>query len=440
MRQLRWQTSLLLLLTGWTARAQDLTLDQLVDRALKNNLSVQTARLDEAGTEARIREVKAGALPQVNLSGDYRRYAKIPGQVVPASIFGGPEGSYQTLAFGLPYNLSTTIQASQVLYNPSVGLGLKAARIGQDAASLQTLKTKEDVAYNVTATYYNLQATVQQMTFLRSNLESVDRLIRITELLRQNQLAQGIDVNRLQISRTTSATQIESVQANYNQLLNLLKYLTGTPQSDSLRVQVTLPESAPAPLHSQAETAGRTDLLLLDRQKLLNEIGQRNVRAGFIPTVAAYGVANSTFFGIGGENGILKNVPGYWFGLQLNWNLFDGLARKSRLQQQRIENGKITLQQQQVRESMAMEITNARNRFLVEQQNLAAGRDQVTLAEKVYGRAQLQFKEGMVSLTEIIQAENSLREAQNNYLNTLIRLRTAELDWKKATGTLVANS
>jgi hypothetical protein len=36
-----------------------LTLEQLIDKALVNNLSVQAARFDEAKTEARIAEVKA---------------------------------------------------------------------------------------------------------------------------------------------------------------------------------------------------------------------------------------------------------------------------------------------------------------------------------------------------------------------------------------------
>ena len=62
---------------------------------------------------------------------------------------------------------------------------------------------------------------------------------------------------------------------------------------------------------------------------------------------------------------------------------------------------------------------------------------QVALAEKVYTQTQLQFKEGTVDITDVVQAENSLRDAQNNYLTTLVNLRTAELDWKKATGSLV---
>lgn len=414
-----------------------LTLEQLIDKALVNNLSVQAARFDEAKTEARIAEVKAGALPSVGLTGDYKRYLKIPGQVVPGAVFGGPEGSYQVLAFGLPYNLSTSVQASQAIYNPSLTIGLKAAKTSREVSTLQTRQTKEDVAYNVAATYYNLQTTAQQMAFLRRNIVSSDRLIQITDLQRQNQLAKGVDVDRLRLSKIASETQIESLQANYNQLLNMLKYLTGTPQSEPLTVQTTIDETIPT-VTLDAPAINRTDLLLLDRQKALNSLDQQNIKAGFIPTVSAYGVANSTVYATGGEYSYIKNVPGYWLGLQLNWSVFDGFARKAKLTQKRLDNQKLDTQLQQTRESITMDITNAKNQLLVEQRNLTTNGAQVNLAEKIYSQTQLQFKEGTVSVSEVIQTEDELHNAQNNYLSTLVKFRTAELDWKKATGNLIA--
>ncbi len=424
-------------MSGFLAPAQDLTLEQLLDRAMHHNQQVQVARLEETKTDAYIREVKAGALPQINFSGDYKRYLKIPAQVIPASTFGGPEGQYQSLALGLPYNLSSTLQVQQSLYNPTLGIGLKAAKVSREVAGLQTLQTKEEVAYNVSSAYYNLQTVAQQMAFLRSNLAATDRLIQVTDLQYQNQLAQGIDVDRLRISRTQSQTQLASQRATYQELLSMLKYLTGIPQSDSIRVQVAIDENTAVPAALADPTVSRTDLLLLNRQKSLNELNQRNTKAGYLPTLSAYGTANSIFYGEDGENSVLKHAPGYWVGLQLNWSLFDGQARKSRLSQQKIESRQLALQTRQTQQSISMDVANARNSFVVQQTNLMASREQVALAEKVYTQSQLQFREGTTSLTEVTNAENALREAQNNYLTTLVSLRTAELNWKKATGTII---
>lgn len=418
------------------AHAQQYSLDQLLDLAMKNNYTVQTARLDESRVNAQLSEVKAGMLPTLNVSGDYKRYFKIPGQVVPASAFGGPEGQFTTLAFGLPYNLSTTAQLTQALYNPSLKYALKAASLNRELTSLSTTKTKEDVAYNVTDAYYSLVTVSQQLAFLDSNLISLDRLYKVSDLLYQNKLGQRVDVDRILINKTTTETQQATLKDNYNQLVNLLKYYAGIPQTDSIRIAISV-RDVTLPVYAEWDKARRTDVALLQKQKDLNELQDKNIRSGLIPTVNAYGVANMAFYAQGGENSTFQDVPGYWAGLQLNWNVFDGMARKAKRSQNFIDKEKLDVQLRQVREAIQMEENNARNKFGVEQRNINARRDQVALAEKVYRQIQLQFKEGTVSLTDVIQAENSMLDAQSNYLTSLVQLLKAELEWKKATGQLV---
>lgn len=427
---------LFVLLMTTRVHAQQYNLEQLVDLAMKNNYSIHSSMLDEAKTNAKIDEVKSNLLPSLIVTGDYKRYFKIPGQVVPASAFGGPEGSYSTLAFGLPYNLSTSAQVTQALFNPSVKYALKAADLNRDLTSLTTVKTREDIAYNVTDAYYNLVTVVQQMAFLDSNLISTDRLYKVTDLLYQNQLAQRVDKDRILINKTTTETQLKTWKNSYAQLVNLLKYYTGIPQTDSLRIDIQVKNVL---LPSQAEKSGvrRTDITLLERQKDLNLLQDKNLKSGYLPTVNAYGVANLTYFGKGGDNSVFKQVPGYWAGLQLNWNVFDGMARKAQRTQNRIDNDKLTVQMKQLEQSIEMEEINARDKFSVEQQNINAKNDQVALASRVYKQIQLQFKEGVVSLSDVIQSEQTLLDAQSNYLTSLVQLLQAELEWKKATGSLL---
>jgi outer membrane protein TolC len=428
--------ALLSLLTLGKLSAQEYSLPQLLELAMKNDFSIQSAKLEEKKTSAQIDEVKSALLPSVNVTGDYKRYFKIPGQVVPASAFGGPEGQYSTLAFGLPYNLSTTAQVTQNLYNPSVRYALKAANLSRELTSLSTVKTKEDVAYNVTDAYYNLVTIVQQMAFLDSNLISLDRMYKVSDLLYQNKLGQRIDVDRILINKTTTETQLATLKDNYSQLVNLLKYYTGTPQTEPLRIAVNV-SNVTLPVQSSDSETKRTDVALLQKQRDLNELQDKNIKSGFIPTVSAYGTANMSFYAKSGENSTFQDVPGYWAGLQLNWSVFDGLARRAKRSQNQIDNEKLNVQLRQVRESIAMEEANARNKFAVEQGNINAKKDQVALASKVYNQTQLQFKEGTVSLTDVIQAENSNLDAQSNYLTSLVQLLKAELEWKKATGSLI---
>ncbi|MDR6196015.1 TolC family protein [Siphonobacter sp. SORGH_AS_0500] len=417
--------------------AQQLSLEELTEKALTHNLDVRSSQLEQQITESRIKEVKSSALPQVNFAGDYKYYIKIPAQVIPLSAFGGPEGAYSAAAFGLPWNLGSTVQANQVIYNPGIMIGLKAAKVGREVSELQIRRTKEDIAYNVAVSYYNAQTLAQQVKFLEGNIEALDRSIRITDLQFQNQLGKGIDVDRLRLNKVSMQTQIESLKADYIKLVSLLKFLAGISQQDELTINNTIQEATVVVPNSQESGLNRTELLLLDRQQFANTLEQKNIKAGFLPTVSAYGVANHNVFAIGGDQSYLKGIPAYWLGLQINWNIFDGYARRHKLSQKQLEGQQLSLNLQKTKESISMDITNARTQMSVQNQNLKTSEEQVKLAQKVYEQTQLQFKEGTIDISNLIQTENALREAQNNFLTSLVKLRTAELDWKKATGNLI---
>ncbi len=420
-------------------QAQDIpfTLDDLISKALTYNLDIQSQELETKTTEAKIDEIKARALPQVNLSGDYKYYIKIPGQVIPLSAFGGPEGEYSTAGFGLPWNLSSNLQVTQVLYNHSLNIGLKAARLGRDATSLQIRRTKEDITYNVSATYYNAQTLAQQISFFNDNLNSLQSTIKIAQLRYDNQMGQKIDVDRLQLSYSTTETQLEAIKNDYTQLLNMLKFLAGIPQEEQIKIQDKINTEVTTVATVNDPKINRSELLLLDIQKEQNILEQKNIKAEFVPTLSAYGLGNYTIFSDPGKNGYTKGIPAGWAGVQLNWNIFDGNARKAKLSQTKIQQEQLSLQQQLINESIQMDIINARNKLYIQLRNLQAGKDQIAIAERVYQQAQLQFKEGTTDISTLIQTEDALRETQTNYLAALVGLRTAELDWDKATGNLL---
>ncbi|MBS1644830.1 MAG: TolC family protein [Bacteroidetes bacterium] len=58
------------------------------------------------------------------------------------------------------------------------------------------------------------------------------------------------------------------------------------------------------------------------------------------------------------------------------------------------------------------------------------------VAEELYNVAKLSFTEGISPLSELINAENSLREAQTQYLTASLQMNLAELETMKTSGQL----
>ncbi len=65
--------------------------------------------------------------------------------------------------------------------------------------------------------------------------------------------------------------------------------------------------------------------------------------------------------------------------------------------------------------------------------------NQIELATKIYNNTVLQNPQGVASLTDVLIADNSLREAQQNYSSALISLFKAELEMQRVTGNLIKN-
>ncbi|GAB4109318.1 MAG: TolC family protein [Thermoflexibacter sp.] len=421
---------------GFAQAQTPLSLQQCIDKALQENLSIKSARYDIDLTNDKIQEVKAGLFPQVNLNANCQYNTQIAKQLVPAAAFGGKQGEFLTLQFGVPMTTTIGVSANQALFNAQIFIGLKAAKTASAISKLQLLKNQEDVVYNVSATYYNAQSLAQQIDLLKQNLASVLKLIDTSNLLYQNQLGKKIDVERLEVNRANLETQIENLGNTYSQLISLLKFLTNTPQDTPLEIQKDIQTDLNALLQEAGNIEQRTEFKLLEVQKVLNSFEQKQISSGYFPIISLVGQYAQQGFAKPGELDY-RSFPVSFVGVQLQMNLFDGFNKMYKMRQKKMELQKLENQALTFKENTSREMINARNTLRVNLKSLTFQQTNMTLAQKVYEQTQLQFKEGIVGITDVLNAENALKEAQTNYLTALVKVRVAELDLKKANGTLI---
>ena len=83
-----------------------------------------------------------------------------------------------------------------------------------------------------------------------------------------------------------------------------------------------------------------------------------------------------------------------------------------------------------------MQIQNVKVQLLVAIKSVKTSEEQIQLAQLIYDQTLLQNQEGTANITDIILADNSLREAQQTNLNSIIEYMKANLELKKLTGNL----
>lgn len=421
--------------------AKELNLQQAVNYALENNESIKKASYDELGSKYQINEVRSTGLPQVELKGSAVRTIEKSMIALPADF--NPEGTGPLIK---PMGTDNTVQAglsvTQLLFSKSYFVGLKAAKSAEDLYRIRKEMATEDVIYNVGSAYYQVLQTKEQFNSINANLDMLTKLEQILTLQYKNDLVKKVDVNRIKVNKINLENQKENLQAAYVQQLNVLKFFMGMP----LEEQIALTGSADDVLLDEQPTmAGindaateRAEFKILNKQKELKSLEIENIRAGYYPTLAAFGNYNyqSQY-----DGSMIGNNEAMWFpnsqvGLQLNIPIFDGLRKKSQVQQREVELKKMDLDIQQYNKSTQVELSNALSQLGNSQNNIAAQERNVKLAQEVYDTTNQLYKEALAPLSDLLNAETALREAQTNLNNERLKFQIAQLSYLKAKGNL----
>ncbi len=427
-----------LIFIGWnTVQAQEVwTLKQCIDTAQVYNKTLQINRNHISISEQREKEAKANLIPKVTANADYKYFMELPTQLMPMNALNpqAPEGQFRDIQFGVPHNINANVQLVMPLYNPQVYGAIENTKIANELTQLQFQKSEEQVLYDITTLYYNAQILKHQLDFLESNLINTQKLLKNMELLKEQLLARGTDVSKVKLQAEQLNTQRENIHNKYISILNALKLNIGI----SLERNITVVSEIEQQTLTENNVENILNLKIIQTQnKLLNsELSTLNT-SRFLPSlnlIASYG---TTGFGYDKTpNDFLKFYPIGFAGLQLTYPLFNGTVTQRKINQKKLEISNNELQAQLIGDKNKMETENALRQRTIAQQTVINSENQITLAQSIYEQTILQQKQGTATLTDVLLADNALREAQQNYLSAVIDYLKVNLELKKLAGTI----
>ena len=149
------------------------------------------------------------------------------------------------------------------------------------------------------------------------------------------------------------------------------------------------------------------------------------------------GMYGTTGFGYNGQpSSFLDFYPIGFGGVQLSYPLFNGTVTQRKINQKTLELKNNELQFGLISEQTDMQVKNARIQREVAKKSVETTTEQIELAKTIYEQTVLQQKQGTASLTDVLLADNALREAQQTYLTAVIDYLKADLELKKLTGNI----
>lgn len=411
------------------------SLKDCIDYGLKHFGTVRIAQYQKENAKQQSRQALSGYLPQITGNGSLDDNLKLQTTLLPAGVF-GPEPT--RIALGSKYQTNVSASADQTIFDQSLLIGIKANKPNQQRAELNEKQTQEDIIYQVTKNYYQVFVSQQQISLLEENLEKTQQVLNILKLQRDNGVIQPVDYDRTEVSYNSNKSQLTLAKNKVTLALNRLKYQMGLDLAQELTLKDSvLLTQLPAVGDAQFDAKNLTDYQLTENELTLNRLDQERIKAGYLPRLsfnARYGqLALANDF-----SNSFKNFVGFAsIGLKLSVPIFDGFSRNAQIQQAKI---KVVTQEEQQKmnvQSYRLAFSNSQSQLDQAKFNVENDDRNVKLARKVYDLTTLQYKQGTTPLTDLINSENAYRQAQTDYVNSLISFYQARLDLEQAQGTLL---
>jgi outer membrane protein TolC len=415
------------------------SLRSCIEYGLKNNRSNTVYANEKRVADAKAKEALAAYLPTIGITSTLDDNLKVQETVIPAGIFGPND---LRVAFTKKFNANQVARLDQTIYDQSLLVGLKANKYNVQQADLNQRQNDETIIYNISSAYAQIFVYREQLNLLKANLETYHKQMEITALQVKKGITLQKDLDKVTVDYNNAQSQISVAESDLILAENQLKYDMGFPINDPILVDSTaadnvFQEVGPAIVDQTTFSASkRTDYRISEVNAKLLEIDESRIKAGALPKLTAYAQYGAIGFGDRLGPAFSSMSPYSAIGFKLSIPLFDFFKRNAQYNQARYkrlnaqENLKIDEGKYQ------LEYENARTKTLKEQSNVENNRRNIALAESVFHTTDLQFQKGTTDLTDWLNAQNSLKEAQNNYLNSLYTFFQARIDLEKAGGSL----
>ncbi|SDB36622.1 Outer membrane protein TolC [Flavobacteriaceae bacterium MAR_2010_188] len=415
------------------------TIEETINYAIENNNNLESAKIDQEIIQTQIAEVKGRALPQINGSAGFTDNFSLQEQILPAEIFGGEPGTTLSVAFGNRYQYTAGVNVQQQLLNFQLFSSIKSTSALAELRNLQTLVTTQDLIVNVIQTYIQIQVSEKQIELLQQNYDRTDNLIDLSDAKYKEGIIKKLDLNQLLVNRSNLKTQIEDAEFGRNQQARLFKVLLQIPMTTDVVLNEKLEDRAPYSLVTELLLDSNLEYQQLDKSLELSIIDQKLIKAEYLPTLSA----NFGYNYLGQSNELAdfdtSVYQGQWngnWGLSASIPIFDGFQRRNRLKQKEFATEQLELDRESLKLNIEKDFDDAKEQLLLSNSQIESQESNMSLAQENYDGIKTSYNEGVANLTELLDSEFALRQAQSNYLNALLQSKVAEVTLLKSSGTL----
>jgi len=424
----------------------NLTLEDCIELALKNNENLKNSILDENISKAVSKEYLSIGLPQIYVDGGLKYNYEVQKSLIDISRFmpGVPEGTEQEVQFGQTYEGRFDFNIDQMIFNGSYFVGLKATKELEKLSNKLTQRTEIDIYESVSKAYYTVLNTKSRIDLVKSNIERLLTLLEESKQLYDNGFIEKLDIDRITVSYNNLQSEKIKTDRLYDLSLFVLKFQIGIPLNQEIKLIGNLNEDILENFDfdlSKFDYNKRIEYSILKTDRNLKSYDLKNNRSQYLPQIYLnynYGLNTSaSSYDLFFDSYRWKNFG--TVGLNLVVPIFDGFLKRSKINQSKYKIEQIDNQLLFLERSIDLQINQSVVDYSNSKESLEITSKNVDLALSIYNASEKKYKEGVGSNLEVLNANAGLKQAQTNYYNAVYEVIISKINLEKTLGTLYNN-
>lgn len=312
-------------------------------------------------------------------------------------------------------------------YNAIMGYAEQIAGITRE-------KELQDLLVEVDEAYWRVVELQAKRELALSYAALVDTLLYNVEQMQAEGFCTRADVLSVRVKSNEAQVTVIQVENGLAVSRMLLCQLCGLDIDTDITLEETVPESE-APVTGDVETALRLrpELRSLSLAAKIGDERVRLTRSEFMPTVALTGGYLATYPSV--LNGFEKRFNGLWsVGVVANIPLLTSGERIYKVRAARAEALRYRLQEAEVMEKVELQVNQCRRRVTEAQERVRKARSSVEQADENLRYARLGLAEGVIPVSNVIEAQTAWLGARTESVTAGIDLHLANVYLKQSMG------
>jgi outer membrane protein len=426
-----------------------LTLNQLISKIIQNYPSIKEAEEALNAADAKIGLAKAGYLPYVDVSGSYSRIGPIPG-IDLSNVFSGIYNTFSSQFLkdpnAPPFNMkggkidmvpannySASLNYNQTIFDfGKTKKDIDVASENKHLVQMTIEQIKQKMSMTATATFYILLYIQESIKIKDEELKNLQSHLDYVQKKKESGSATQYEILTTQVRISNVESQKIDLETNWKVQLSIINSLLGQSEKTELHVKKELATKVPEVDNDSLVSyaiSHRDEMKIVEEKSTVAELQYKLTKSQTNPTINLFGTA-------GEKNGYFPDLNkmnfNYAAGVSLRIPIFDATHKRNNLLLAKSNIQNYGYETEITRRNITNEVVESEANVLASQHKINQFKLQLDLAEKALSLAEINFKAGVITnldmldaTTTVAESRLSLLKANIDYIASIYKLKTA---------------